>query len=166
MKKSIISMVISCVLLVNYMGGGIAALGDDTYISASIEMDEKENKAVYFEEIPFNGVSTEAISNVGSGTIRRATSRIEWIVSTNTIGKADTAYLLEPDELVTINYTYSPRTAKLDSGFITSDNESHSISGNDGSIRSTIRINDTGKYYFAVRKNTAKSVEVLGYVYY
>ena len=68
--------------------------------------------------------------------------------------KADTAYSLEADEVVTINCTYSPRTADLDFGFITPDNTFHFTSGSEGSIKTNIQIEDTGKYYFAVRNNT------------
>ena len=41
--------------------------------------------------------------------------------------KADTAYSLEADEIVTINCTYSPRTANLDFGFITQDDKTIKI---------------------------------------
>lgn len=84
----------------------------------------------------------------------------------DTVIKADTAYSLEADEVVTINCTYSPRTADLDFGFITPDDTFHFTSGSNGSIKVNIQIEDTGKYYFAVRNNTSKTVEVLGYVYY
>lgn len=96
----------------------------------------------------------------------RATSRIEWDIPPKTIMKADTVYSLEADEVVTINCTFSPRTADLDFGFITPDDVFHFTSGSNGSIKVNIEIQNTGKYYFAVRNNTSKTVEVLGYVYY
>ena len=78
----------------------------------------------------------------------------------------DTTYTLEADELVTINCTYSPRTADLDFGLITPDGTFRFTSGSNGSIHTTIRVNETGNYYFTVRNNTSRTVEVLGYVYY
>lgn len=96
----------------------------------------------------------------------RATKRIEWNIPAGKVMKANTAYFLETDEIVTINCTYSPRTADLDFGFITPDDTFHFTSGSNGSIKVNIQIEDTGKYYFAVRNNTSKTVEVLGYVYY
>ena len=69
-------------------------------------------------------------------------------------------------ELVTINCTYSPRTADVDFGLITPDNTFAFVAGDDGSCRQTIRVNQTGNYYFAVRNNSNYTVEVLGYVYY
>lgn len=42
----------------------------------------------------------------------------------------------------------------------------HFTSGSNGSIKTNIQIDKTGKYYFAVRNNENETVEVLGYVYY
>lgn len=166
MKKSIIVAVTSCALLVSCVGMAAAASEDDTRYSVSIDTSGHENRVVEFEDLSFIEVDSGEIFNGGSGTMTRATSRIEWNISPNMIGKSDTAYSLEADELVTINCTYSPRTSDLDFGFMTPDDVFHFTSGNDGSIRTTIKINETGKYYFAVRNNTDKTVEILGYVYY
>lgn len=68
--------------------------------------------------------------------------------------------------ITVINCTYSPRTANLDFGFITQDDTFHFTSGSNGSIKTNIQIDKTGKYYFAVRNNENETVEVLGYVYY
>ena len=58
---------------------------------------------------------------------------------------------------------YLPRTVELDFGFMTSDNVFHFTKGSDRSIRTTIQINETGKYYFEVRNNASNTVEALGY---
>jgi len=117
-------------------------------------------------ELSTQAVDPAVLSESKGGSMTRATSRIEWDIPSGKIMKADTAYSLEADEVVTINCTYSPRTADLDFGFITPDNTFHFTSGSEGSIKTNIQIEDTGKYYFAVRNNTKNSVEVLGYVYY
>lgn len=166
MKKSIIAVATSCALLVSCVGMASAASKDDNCYSVSIDTNRQEDKVVQFEDLPFIEVDPERIFSDRSGAMTRATSRIEWNISPNTIGKADTAYSLEADEVVTINCTYSPRTADLDFGFITPDDVFHFTSGSNGNINVNIEIQDTGKYYFAVRNNTSRTVEILGYVYY
>ena len=69
-------------------------------------------------------------------------------------------------ELVTINCTFSPRTADVDFGLITPRNTFIHVGGENGLCSQTIRINESGTYYFAVRNNSNYAVEVLGYVYY
>lgn len=77
-------------------------------------------KVMSFEEL-----SVEVVDSMSIPSMTRATSRIEWNISPDTVMKADTAYSLEADEIVTINCTYSPRTANLDFGFITQDDTFH-----------------------------------------
>ena len=96
----------------------------------------------------------------------KATNRVDVTVLPNTITRIGTGLSLETDELVTINCTYSPRSADVDFGLVSADNEFGYFSGNDGSCRETIRINKTGIYYFAIRNNTKVAVEITGYVYY
>lgn len=96
----------------------------------------------------------------------KATNRVDVTVRPNTITRIGTGLSLETDELVTINCTYSPRSADVDFGLVSADNEFGYFSGNDGSCRETIRINKTGIYYFAIRDNTKVAVEITGYVYY
>ena len=73
----------------------------------------------------FEELSVEVVDSMSIPSMTRATSRIEWNISPDTVMKADTAYSLEADEIVTINCTYSPRTANLDFGFITQDDTFH-----------------------------------------
>lgn len=172
MKKTFVAVVLTCSLMVSSMGMVPAeAVESNELNSIPIEVEmamgsEPENIVVDFETLDAEVIEPAMISDKSSGSLTRATSRIEWDIPAGKIMKADTFYSLEADELVTINCTYSPRTADLDFGFMTSDDVFHFTSGSDGSIRTTIRINETGKYYFAVRNNTNRTVEVLGYVYY
>lgn len=172
MKKIFVAVVLTCSLMVSSVGVVSAgAVESDEPTSTPMEVDiamgsSPENIVVDFETLDVEVIDPAMISDKSSGSLTRATSRIEWDIPAGKIMKADTFYSLEADELVTINCTYSPRTADLDFGFMTPDDVFHFTSGNDGSIRTTIRINETGKYYFAVRNNTDRTVEILGYVYY
>lgn len=174
MKRSATAVVLTCALVLNSVGvlpAGAVESNADKYYSVSIEKSNMVEEDVQTEVIDFEYLSTEMaphsiVSGSETSSMTRATKRIEWDVPAGKIMKANAACSLEADELVTINCTYSPRTADLDFGFMTPDDVFHFTSGSDGSIRTTIRINETGVYYFAVRNNTEKTVEVLGYVYY
>ena len=163
MMKRTVSAVLVCALVVGCVGMPTAGAVE---IGADIVTADARTEVISFEELSVEAVSPMSILRGQTGSMTRATSRIEWEIPSKTVIKADTAYSLEADEVVTINCTYSPRTADLDFGFITSDDTFHFTRGSNGSIKINIQIERTGKYYFAVRNNENETVEVLGYVYY
>lgn len=163
MKRTVSAVGLVCALVVGCVGMPPAGAVES---GADIVTADTGREAISFGGLSVEAVSPMSISRGQAGSMTRATSRIEWEIPSDTVMKADTAYSLEADEVVTINCTYSPRTADLDFGFITPDDTFHFTSGSNGSIKVNIQIEDTGKYYFAVRNNTSKTVEVLGYVYY
>ena len=103
---------------------------------------------------------------VFSLTIPRATNRVDVTVQSHSLASIGTPLSMEADELVRINCTFSPRTADVDFGLITPRNTFIHVGGENGLCSQTIRINESGTYYFAVRNNSNYAVEVLGYVYY
>lgn len=96
----------------------------------------------------------------------RATNKVDMTIPADSIVRTDTPLSMEAGELVTINCTYSPRTADVDFGLITPQKTFRYLPGEDGLCRQTIQISQTGNYYFAVRNNSSGQVEILGYVYY
>ena len=125
-----------------------------------------EDIAVNINSMMCSEIDVVNIENYETMSSTRATARVEVEVNPNSIMRGNTALSLEADELVTINCTYSPRTADVDFGLITPQNTFRYLSGEDGSFKKTIQVNETGKYYFAVRNNTSRTIEILGYVYY
>jgi len=101
-----------------------------------------------------------------AATATRATNRVNTDIQPDSIVRVGTPLSMEADELITINCTYSPRTADVDFGLITPRNTFIFVEGEDGDCNQTIQVSQTGNYYFAVRNNTSRTVEVLGYVYY
>lgn len=97
---------------------------------------------------------------------QRATNRVNITAMPNKTATIGTSLSMEADETVTINYTYSPRTADVDFGLITPRGTFVFVEGEDGNCNQTIQVSQTGDYYFAVRNNSSDDVEVLGYVYY
>lgn len=155
MKRTVATVGLVCALMIGCMGmPPVRAAESDT---------DKVTTDIGTKVMPFEELSVEVVDSMSIPSVTRATSRIEWNISPDTVMKADTAYSLEADEIVTINCTYSPRTANLDFGFITQDDTFHFTSGSNGSIKTNIQIDKTGKYYFAVRNNENETVEVLGY---
>lgn len=97
---------------------------------------------------------------------QRATNRVNITAMPNKTATIGTSLSMEADETVTINCTYSPRTADVDFGLITPRGTFVFVEGEDGNCNQTIQMSQTGDYYFAVRNNSSNDVEVLGYVYY
>ena len=97
---------------------------------------------------------------------QRATNRVNITAMPNKTATIGTSLSMEADETVTLNCTYSPRTADVDFGLITPRGTFVFVEGEDGNCNQTIQVSQTGDYYFAVRNNSSNDVEVLGYVYY
>ena len=97
---------------------------------------------------------------------QRATNRVNITAMPNKTATIGTSLSMEADETVTINCTYSPRTADVDFDLITPRGTFVFVEGEDGNCNQTIQVSQTGDYYFAVRNNSSNDVEVLGYVYY
>lgn len=73
---------------------------------------------------------------------------------------------LRTNDLITFNCSYSPLTASLDFGVITSNGIFYYINVKEGSINKPIRISQSGSYSVAVRNNSSQTVSVVGFVNY
>lgn len=107
-----------------------------------------------------------SISVSAFAVTQRATNRVNITAMPNKTATIGTSLSMEADETVTINCTYSPRTADVDFGLITPRGTFVFVEGEDGNCNQTIQVSQTGDYYFAVRNNSSNDVEVLEYVYY
>ncbi len=115
------------------------------------------------------GMSTSAMNvnepPINSETfVTRATGKFSMSVPANTLRKADTSFPMESGETVTINAVYSPSSAEMEFGLIGPDGRFHYFTVNNGSIQKTIKITTRGNYTLAVKNNSAKEVDVSGYV--
>ena len=73
---------------------------------------------------------------------------------------------LGQNEVVTINCTYSPRESDLDIGLIAPNGRFYYIETSGGVFDESIKVDDAGYYYLAIRNNSDDSVNVKGFVYY
>lgn len=162
--KKLISVLFVCIVI----AGLAAPVSADNRPYGFKMVDEvyDQEDSIYFDDMLCDpDLNAQSIDDV-TGNKSRATARIECTIRPNTIGKGSRPFTLEADEEVTINCTYSPRTADVDFGFIAPNGSFHYLTGNDGSMKKTIIMSESGQYYFAVRNNTTRTIEVLGYVYY
>lgn len=96
----------------------------------------------------------------------RATGSITWDIPAGAIGKGKTPFPLEVGESVTINCSYSPRSADVDFGLIAPNDRFYHIAGQNGSINQTINVDMRGEYYLAIRNNSNNIVSVYGFINY
>mgnify|MGYP001035949701 FL=1 len=98
--------------------------------------------------------------------ISRATGAFETEVAGNTTVAAGSSFLMDVGETVTIDATYSPRSASVDFGLIAPDGLFYPVRGQNGSINKTIEIVERGNYTFAIRNNSSVEISVSGFVKY
>lgn len=98
--------------------------------------------------------------------ILRATGQFSMEVPAGVIAKANNSFPLEAGEKVTIKATYTPFSASVDFGLITSDGYFHYINVDDGAFDETIEVDKRGNYTFAVMNNSSDTISVSGYVNY
>ena len=96
----------------------------------------------------------------------RATNRFDWSISPNITKKASTSFSLDANETVTFNCTYTPSSASVDFGLISSDGTFYYANSTNGKMKSTVKVPKTDKYYLAIRNNASATVQVTGSVSY
>ena len=80
--------------------------------------------------------------------------------------KAISQISLKSGDALTFNCSYSPLSASMDFGVITSAGRFYHINVKEGSINQAIRISQDGSYAVAIRNNSSQTVRVVGFVDY
>lgn len=99
-------------------------------------------------------------------TFARATGQFNMEIPANTLASASTSFPLEAGETVTIKASYTPFSASVDFGLISSDGYFHYINVTGGSFDRTIEVEESGNYTFAIQNNSSNTIRVSGYVNY
>lgn len=99
-------------------------------------------------------------------SLTRASGYFSTNIPGNTYFTADSDFLLDEGETVTIDATYSPRSTSVDFGLIAPDGLFYPVRGQNGSINKTIEIVERGNYTFAIRNNSSVEISVSGFVNY
>lgn len=98
--------------------------------------------------------------------VARATGRFSVEVPADTIVRAGSDLPLEHGEVVTIRAVYSPESADVDFGLVDPDGLFHYINVTDGSVDTSIEVDQRGTYTFAICNNSSFSISVSGYINY
>lgn len=110
--------------------------------------------------------AAELEENVSTISIARASGRFSMDVPANTLLAADKSFSMDAGEEISINASYSPRSASVDFGLIAPDGLFYSVNGTDGTVDYTFEISERGSYTLAVRNNSSNTVSVAGFVNY
>lgn len=186
MKKCMISIVLGCLMVMSVSGAAMAASAEpDALVLSGVEVSSlapvvmdgatrvaivgSENNRAVADEVSLEDLPNKEIGNVEDGIISgvaKATSSVNWTIEADTAMQATTSFSLEADETVTINCSYSPRSASVDFGLIAPDGKFYYVSGSNGSINKTLRVTQRGQYYFAVNNNSDNTITVTGFINY
>ena len=98
--------------------------------------------------------------------VARATGRFSDDIPANTAIQTSTKLPLERGEVVTIKASYSPFSADVDFGLIGPDGLFHYVNVTDGSVDTSIEVDQRGTYTFAICNNSSFSISVSGYINY
>ena len=98
--------------------------------------------------------------------VARATGRFSQDIPANTIVQTSVKLPLERGETVTIKASYSPFSADVDFGLIGPDGLFHYVNVTDGSVDTSIEVDQRGTYAFAICNNSSFSISVSGYINY
>lgn len=124
--------------------------------SESVNLTDLENIALNDIQL----IDKDILSNA------RATGAITWDIPAGATGKGKTSFSLEVGEGVTINCSYSPRSASVDFGLIAPNGRYYYMAGKNGSINREIIVDERGEYYLAICNNSDNLVSVYGFVNY
>lgn len=124
--------------------------------SESVSLTELDSRVLNDTQLIVNDVLSGA----------RATGSITWDIPAGATGKGKTSFSLEAGEGVTINCSYSPRSASVDFGLIAPNGRFYYMAGKNGSINREIIVDERGEYYLAICNNSNNIVSVYGFINY
>lgn len=101
-----------------------------------------------------------------SAAIMRASGKFSTEVKAGKIATIATSFSLAAGETVTVNASYTPKTASVDFGLVDENGVFHFINVKTGSINKTIAVDYYGNYTFAIRNNASTDIAVTGTVKY
>lgn len=111
-------------------------------------------------------VAATTVSNLDAQVITRATDRIEATIFANKIAALGDSVSLDSGEVVTFNFTYTPKSASIKFGVIAPDGYFYGVEGSSGSIDKGIRVEQRGTYTLAIWNKSDEAVTVEGTVNY
>lgn len=121
---------------------------------------------LWLEDLESEWVDLSGLENWEGCSLSRASKSINGDVPAHLISPITPTISLQTNDMVEFNCSYSPLSASMDFGVITSSGRFYYINVKEGSINQGIRISQSGSYTVAVRNNSSQTVSVVGFVNY
>ena len=127
---------------------------------------EAPSEVIWLEDLNWEWIDLSAVDCPQGDIAFLTTDSINIVLAGNSMQSVTPFLSLQANDVVAFNCSYSPSSASLDFGVITSSGKFYSINVKEGSINQAIRINQAGSYAVAVRNNSSQTVRVVGFVEY
>lgn len=113
-----------------------------------------------------NEMTASAAVIDNNSELTRSTRQFSVTVPGNSIKRGNISFSLEAGEEVSIRATYTPLSADVDFGIVSSGGVFYYINTGNGSIDQTIIVETRDDYTLAVRNNSNSTISASGYVNY
>lgn len=155
MKKSMCALLVACSILI--AGFTMPAEAVDTNQSGGVSLNDLQCELL----------EPSTIVELDSKIMTRATGKFHINVPAYTTSTAKSqTFLLNANETVTFDCTYTPSSASVDFGLIAPDGYFYYENVTGGSINTAITVDERGNYSMAIRNNSSNTVSVIGEVSY
>lgn len=152
--RQLMYVLMACVLM---LAGIIPSAGAAEAPSESI---------IWLEDLEWEWIDLAAVECLEDGIMPMASASANGLYSQLSIHYITSFVDFNANDVVTFNCSYSPSSASMDFGVITSGGKFYSINVKGGSIHQAIGINQAGSYAVAIRNNSSQTVRVVGFVNY
>lgn len=152
--KRLMCMLMACVLML----AGITPLAQAA--------DASDEAVIWLEDLEWEWIDLSAVEYYVADPMPLTTCEIDKSVSAHSMGYCSSFMSFKANDVVAFNCSYSPSSASMDFGVITSSGKFYSINVKGGSIKQSVGISQTGSYAMAVRNNSSQTVRVVGFVNY
>lgn len=135
-------------------------------IPPAMAMQQPGETVVWLDDLEWEWIDLSTVEHQEASTLLRARVSADGTYSAHSIYTITQPVSLQARSTVTFNCSYSPSSASMDFGVITSDGKFYPINVKGGSINQTLGISQAGSYQVAIRNNSSQTVSVVGFVEY
>lgn len=125
-----------------------------------------DESVIWLEDLAWERIDLSVVEYCEAGPMPLTTDQISKPITKHSIGYITPFMDLIANDVVTFNCSYSPSSASVDFGVVTSSGRFYSINVKGGSINQSIGISQAGSYAVAIRNNSSQTVRVVGFVDY
>lgn len=127
---------------------------------------DASSEVIWLEDLEWEWIDLSAVEYDAAGPAPLTSVEVDKTVSAHSVGYFSSFMSFKANDVVAFNCSYSPSSANMDFGVVSSTGKFHLINVKGGSISQTIGINQAGNYAVAVRNNSSQTVRVVGFVNY